>query len=130
MAVVTATRAQGTVGIFSERIAGALAYLSFVPAIIFLFVEPYKSNRFVRFHSWQCLMFCGATVVGAAILRLATLVFSIIPVVGPLILVVVVVSAILAVVFLWLVSVVKALQGEMFEIPLIGGFARQYAGTL
>jgi uncharacterized membrane protein len=128
--MAVAARAQGTVGIFSERIAGALAYLSFVPAIIFLFLEPYKSNRFLRFHSLQCLMLCGATVVGAAILRLASLLFSMIPTLGPLILVIVVVLAILAAVFLWLVSVVKALQGEMFELPFIGGFARQYAGKV
>ena len=49
-------RAQGKVGIFSEPIAGALAYLTFIPAVVFLVVAPYKTNRFVRFHSFQCLL--------------------------------------------------------------------------
>ena len=49
--VQTEARAQGKVGALSEPIAGGLAYFTFVPAIVFLVVEPYKNNRFVRFHS-------------------------------------------------------------------------------
>ena len=39
----------------SDNAAGALAYLTVIPAIIFLIVEPYNKNSFVRFHSWQCI---------------------------------------------------------------------------
>ena len=49
-------KASGRVGALPERIAGALAYLTFVPAILFLVIEPYKKNHFVRFHSIQCLL--------------------------------------------------------------------------
>ena len=35
----------------SDSAAGALAYFTFIPAIIFLIVEPYSRNPFVRFHA-------------------------------------------------------------------------------
>ena len=47
----TETRAHGTVGILPENIAGGVAYVTFIPAIVFLLLEPYKENRFVRFLS-------------------------------------------------------------------------------
>ncbi len=55
-----AEKASGRVGALPERIAGALAYLTFIPAIVFLLVEPFKSNRFARFHSIQCLLMWAA----------------------------------------------------------------------
>ncbi len=79
-----ATRAEGKVGILPESIAGGLAYLSFVPAIVFLFVDPYRRNRFVRFHSLQCILFWVAAVLLALLLKLAGMVLFMIPVVGPL----------------------------------------------
>jgi uncharacterized membrane protein len=121
------TRAEGKVGILPERVAGGIAYLSFVPAVVFLLLEPYRRNCFARFHAAQCLLLWGTTIVVAALVRLAGLLFSIIPSVGPLLFVVTVVLAILAAVLTWLVLVVKALQGEMFELPVLGNFARRYA---
>ena len=37
----------------SDNAAGALAYVTIIPAIVFLLVEPYNKNSFVRFHAWQ-----------------------------------------------------------------------------
>src|ERR1700757_664446 len=71
--VVAPPRAQGKVGFLPERVAGVLAYVPMVLPAIFLFVEPYKRNRFVRFHSFQSLMLCGVVIVAAALLRLASL---------------------------------------------------------
>ena len=47
----------------AENVAGMLAYFTIIPAIIFLLVEPYNRNRFVRFHSFQCLFTCAALIV-------------------------------------------------------------------
>src|SRR5580765_433971 len=58
---------RGKVGPLTENIAGTLAYFTFIPAIVFLVLDPYNKNRFVRFHSLQCLFLCGAwTVVNGA----------------------------------------------------------------
>ncbi|MGB8063239.1 MAG: hypothetical protein WCF26_15195 [Candidatus Sulfotelmatobacter sp.] len=122
------TSVEGKVGPLPVNLAGALAYFTFVPAIVFLFVDPYKKNRFVRFHSIQCLLFSGAVIVLSAALRLAGLAIFLIPLLGPLLVAVVDVVVALAAVLLWLVLVVKAFQGEMFKLPVLGDFAEQHSG--
>jgi len=119
-------RAEGRVGPLPESVAGGLAYVSFIPAILFLFLEPYKSNRFVRFHSFQCLFACVAAIVIGAVLRLVSVVLFIIPYLGPL-LVLLVDVVVLAALFVWLVLLVKAVQGEWFKLPLLGDFAERYS---
>jgi uncharacterized membrane protein len=118
-------RVQGRVGPFSESVAGALAYFTFVPAIVFLLVEPYSKNRFVRFHSVQCLLLGAAAMVLGIAIKLASVVLFIIPVIGPLIVVLVSTVVALAVVVIWLVLVIKAFQGEMFRLPWLGDLATQ-----
>src|ERR1700685_2550697 len=39
----------------SENGAGALSYLTIIPAIIFLIMPPYNKSPYVRFHAWQCI---------------------------------------------------------------------------
>ena len=50
-----------------------------------------------------------------------------IPVAGPLAVVLVWAVSAIFLVIAWLVLVVKALQGEMFRLPIIGGFAEKHA---
>ena len=119
--------AEGRVGIFSVRIAGALAYLSFIPAVVFLLKEPYRSNGFLRFHSVQCLLLWLACIALGSVLRLLGLVMFWIPVIGPLLLMVMVTISCLGAFLLWIVLVVKAAQGETFKLPFIGDFAQQHA---
>jgi uncharacterized membrane protein len=117
-------RARGTVGGLPETLAGALAYF-LLPAIVFLLVEPYKGNRFVRFHSFQCIGLCLAGVVIGASLRVVGFLLFFIPLLGHLL--VVLVSMVISLGFfaIWVVLVVKALQGEMFKLPLVGDFAER-----
>jgi uncharacterized membrane protein len=123
----TPERASGRVGVFSEGIAAALAYLSFIPALIFLFREPYRSNRFVRFHSVQCLLCWLVAIVIASLLRLLSLVIFWIPVAGPLLFVVIAAISALAAFLLWIVLIVKSAQGETFKLPWIGNYADHYS---
>jgi uncharacterized membrane protein len=122
------TRATGKVGLLSEPVAGALAYLTFLPAILFLVLAPYNGNRFVRFHSFQCLLSWAAGILIALVLKMATIVLFMIPVVGPLLVVLISTLIALGLVVLWVVVVVKALQGDFFKLPLIGEFAARTAG--
>jgi uncharacterized membrane protein len=123
----TRERAHGKIGVLSEPIAGALAYLTFIPAIVFLMLDPYNKNRFVRFHSFQSLLLSGAAILLGIVLKLAGLVLFIIPVLGPLLVVVLSTLAALAAVAVWLVLLIKALQGTMFELPWIGEISAQQA---
>ncbi len=125
-----ASKSRARLGLLSENIAGALAYLTFVPAIVFLIVEPYNKNRFVRFHSVQCLLFWAAAILTALALKVADLLLLFIPVVGQLFMVVVSVVMVLAAVAVWLVLLVKAAQGETFKLPLLGDFAQKQADAL
>ncbi len=123
-------RAGGTVGVLPENVGGALAYFTFIPAIVFLVLDPYKKNRFLRFHSLQCLLLWGAAILIGTALKLASVVLFIVPVLGPLLVLVVAVVVVLAIMVIWLVLVVKAFQGEMFQLPMLGEFAAQYAGSI
>ncbi|HTA48363.1 MAG TPA: hypothetical protein VK930_02830 [Verrucomicrobiae bacterium] len=117
-------RAQGMVGILPETLAGALAYF-FLPAIAFLLIEPYKKNRFVRFHSFQCLGFFLVGVVVVATLRVLGFFLFFVPVIGHALVWLVSMVVALAFFMVWVVLIVKALQGEMFKLPLVGEFAEQ-----
>src|SRR3954468_15184172 len=64
----------GTTSGLADNVAGMLAYL-FVPAIIFLVTAPYNRNRFIRFHSFQCLFCC----VGLIAISIAFSILTIIP---------------------------------------------------
>ena len=120
--------ARNKVGKIPENLAGALAYFSFLPPIVFLLLHPYRRNGFVRFHAVQCLLvWLVGTVVGLALRLLGMAVFMI-PILGPLLVVIVDVAVILAAFLLWVVLIIKALQGEMFGLPWLGIVAHQHSG--
>ena len=123
-----ANRVDGKVGPLPEGLAGGLAYFTFIPAILFLVIDPYKRNHFVRYHAIQCLLLSVAVFGAAAVVKVIALLFSFVPVVGPLFAVLVAMMAGLAAFLLWAVLVVKAFQGEMFKLPVIGDLAERYAG--
>jgi uncharacterized membrane protein len=106
----------------AENVAGMLAYFTIIPAIIFLVIEPYNRNRFVRFHSFQCLFTCGALIVLHVLLSffsyfLPVLMFGVYALLG------------LAELLLWILLVVKAYQHQMFKLPIVGDMAEKQAGA-
>ena len=121
-------RVHGRIGRLRQDVAGALSYFTVLPALFFLFVDPYRKDLFVRFHAWQCVLFTGAAILMALVLWLTGLAVFLIPVLGPLFVVLMDVVVGLGAIFLWLVLVVKAMQGEAFQLPLIGKLAGRYAG--
>lgn len=122
-------RAHGMVGVLPETIAGALDYF-LLPAIVFLLLEPYRSNRFVRFHAFQCIGAWIGVVILAAVLRIVSVVFVFVPFIGQLTAWLLAMFTSLAVFLLWIVLIVKALQGEAFKLPWIGDFAETQAARV
>ncbi len=107
----------------ADNVAGALAYVTIIPAIVFLVIEPFNRKRFVRFHAFQCIFFAIAWTV----LWVGLAFIGHIPFLGwatvllwPLIS--------LAGFVIWLIVVLKAYQGQMFKLPVIGDMAEQQAG--
>jgi uncharacterized membrane protein len=108
----------------TDNVAGALAYVTIIPAIVFLVLEPFNRRRFVRFHAFQCLFFAAAWTV----LWIGLSFVAHIPFLGwatvllwPLFS--------LAGFVIWLILVLKAYQGQMFKLPVIGDMAEQQAGA-
>ena len=104
--------------------AGALAYVTIIPAIIFLVLEPFNRSRFVRFHSFQSLFFALAWFVLSFCLNIV----AHIPIFGWLSLLLWPLVG-LAGFIIWLVLLLKAFQGQMFNLPVIGDLAEKQAGT-
>jgi len=107
---------------------GALVYIALLPAVHFLALPSLKPSRFVRFHSWQSVFFAILTVILAGLMRGLFALFSLFPGVGFLFATLTVGLVFLAVVFLWLVLVIKAVQGEGYELPWLGRIAAGLAG--
>jgi uncharacterized membrane protein len=108
-----------------DNLIAALAYITFIPAIVFVLAGPFKRNRFVRFHSFQSIFLAVATILATLAMRILYSVLALIPVLGYLLAWLVTGVALLAGVILWLVLLVKALQGEAFRLPLIGSLAEK-----
>ncbi|MGB7549499.1 MAG: DUF4870 domain-containing protein [Terracidiphilus sp.] len=108
----------------SDNAAGGLAYVTFIPAIIFLIVAPFNSNPYVRFHSWQSIFLNIAWFV----VDVALMIVGRIPVLGwstvflwPLVA--------LGFFILWIVVLIKAFNGERFKVPFIGDLAEKQANS-
>ncbi len=100
----------------SDTAAGALAYVTIIPAIIFLVMAPYNTKPFVKFHAFQCLglaavMFCLAPV-------------NIIPILGQIVYAI----CALCMLVVWILCIVKASQGSRLKLPLISDFAAKQSG--
>lgn len=120
----TAPVATATTGGMADNIAGMLAYVTIIPAIVFLVVEPYNKNRFIRFHSFQNIFFHVAWIVLWVALTIVGMLpvlgwasFLIWPIVG------------LGGFIVWLVMLLKAYQGQMFKLPVIGDMAEKQANA-
>jgi uncharacterized membrane protein len=113
----------------SSNVAGLLTYLfGFITGIIFLVLEPYKNDRFVRFHAFQSIFFSVGYmifwIIYSRIIVFGILSFgflwTILSLIGTLIS--------LAAFLYWLFLMYKAYNNERYMIPYIGELAAKQAG--
>jgi uncharacterized membrane protein len=108
-----------------SNVAGALCYLAgFITGIVFLVLEPYQGDRFVRFHAFQSISLNVAWValyvaVGIASASLPGALRSVSLIVNSLLS--------LAVFLLWLFLMYKAYSNDRFKVPVIGDLAERQA---
>jgi uncharacterized membrane protein len=105
-------------------VAGALAYvLGLITGILFLVLEPYKRDPFVRFHAMQSILYCAAAIV----FRIAwsMLIGILIDISGWAVMVLVPVGLIISLGFFifWLFLMYQAYNQREFRIPIIGAIA-------
>jgi uncharacterized membrane protein len=109
----------------ADNVAGLLAYITIIPAIIFLVIEPFNRNRFVRFHAFQCLF----TAAACFVLGIALSIIGFIPGVNLLLLFLAPIVWI-GVFILIILCMVRAYQGQKFKLPIIGDMAEKQANAV
>jgi len=124
--VATAAPAQA----MADNVAGLLAYITIIPAIIFLVMEPYNKNRFVRFHAWQNIFLHVAAIAMWIVLMVLTVAASVVPIVGHLIVMLLGLVVWVGFVVIWIVLLIKANQGQMYKLPMIGDLAEKQANAM
>ena len=115
-------------GGLSETAAAAISYITIIPAIIFLVIEPYNRMRLVKFHAIQCIALHVAWIAVWIAFMILIVALHFIPFVGLLF---GLIEFVLAVGFFigWLLCILKASKGEYFKLPFIGDFAAKQAGV-
>lgn len=124
VATVPATTTAAAAGM-TDNVAGMLAYITIIPAIIFLVMEPYSKNRFVRFHAWQCLFFAGALLV----LHIGLSILTVVPFMALITLPLHLLVSLGGFIF-WIIVLIKANQGQMYKLPVIGDLAEKQANAM
>jgi uncharacterized membrane protein len=102
-----------------------LAYFTFIPAIIFLMIEPYNKDRYVRFHAFQSLFFNIAWIIIWIAMIFVGMVLGLVPVVGLLIHILIDFVIGLGGLILWVILVIKAYSNQKFQLPVIGKMAEE-----
>lgn len=113
----------------SPNVAGCLAYvLTILTGILFLVLEPYNKDKFVRFHAFQALFFGIACVVLSIGVMILTLVIGLVPVIGWIIDLLLWLVLWLGLFVAWIFLMYKAYNNEKYMLPFIGKIAAQQAG--
>lgn len=110
----------------NDNVLGAVAYITLIPAIIFLLIEPYNKNRFIRFHSLQCLLLGATGLVLGITNTILSLVIGFIPVIGWILSILLSFGIMFAMLGAWLIAIIKAYNGEEYRLPLIGDMAAKH----
>ncbi len=115
----------------TDNVAGLLCYLlGFISGILFLVLEPYNKNKFVRFHAFQSIFVSVAwfgvwivlAIFGSMVRLVLVLGYWVYAILG---LVHMLVG--LAFFILWILLMIKAYQGQKFMLPILGPLADKQA---
>jgi uncharacterized membrane protein len=114
----------------TNNVAACLCYLvGWITGLIFLVIDPYKNDKFVRFHAFQSIFYdvgvlglwIALWIVGVVLTLLTRGLF------GP-------VMALVGLLFFFafiggkVLLMVKAYQNQQFKLPFIGDLAAKQAG--
>jgi uncharacterized membrane protein len=110
----------------SETAAAAISYITIIPAIIFLAIEPYNKMPFVRFHCFQSIGLCVVWFAIWMVITIMQMAVHFIPFLGFLFIFVHLLVA-LGMFIVWLMAIIKASKGEWYKLPFIGDFAEKQA---
>jgi uncharacterized membrane protein len=111
----------------SDNSIGALAYFTPIPAIFFLAIRRYNKRPYVRFHSWQSLVFSAFVFIFGFIMNFV-MPFAALHAASLFLALRWLVALVWIVIFLvWLWCVVSALNGRRCRLPIIGDWSDEQA---
>jgi len=95
-----------------KNTAGALSYvLGPITGVIFLVLEK---DKFVRFHAMQSITVFTAIFVVQWVLTFTIILLPVVPLIT------------IGSFILWLFLIYKAWQGQEWEVPIVGSYARKF----
>jgi uncharacterized membrane protein len=118
----------------TNNVAGMLCYIplflvGLIISIVFLVLEPYSKNRFVRFHAFQSIFLHVASLAIWIGMFILSMILGVITkglsvfLMGPLMLLIW-----LGILVLMVVLMIKAYGNQELQLPVIGGLAAKQAG--
>jgi uncharacterized membrane protein len=108
----------------SDNAVSAVSYFTFLPAIVFLLLPPYKDSNYVRFNAWQSVLLSMAAFVIDIIFGMIALLTLFLG--GSALAYTFRIISLLWLI-LWVVCVIQAMNGKRFKIPLLGSIAEKLA---
>ncbi|HUP20372.1 MAG TPA: DUF4870 domain-containing protein [Gemmatimonadota bacterium] len=116
-------------GSMDPKLAGLLAYLiPPITGIVFILIE--KSNRVVRWHAAQSIVFGIAWVVLWVVFTILSMVLStMIPLIGSIISLLIWLVLAVGGFVLWVVCLIKGYSGQMWRMPLLAPYADKIASS-
>lgn len=108
------------------NVAGALSYiLGALTGILFLVIDGHRP--YVRFHAMQAITVTVGMIVLSIALGIVSAVLAVVPILGWLIGLLLTLGLSAAGLVLWLYLMYRAWQGDEWEVPIAGKWARQLA---
>ena len=116
-----------------QNVAAALCYLvGVLSGIVFLVLEPYNKDRWIRFHAFQSIFLWVAVIVLGIGLSIVSLVLGFIPMIGWLAgILMMLLSLVLwfGVFGVWIYLMYKAYNNQRVVLPVIGPLAEKQANA-
>jgi uncharacterized membrane protein len=117
-----------------ENVASLIAYLAgWVSGLVFFLIE--KSSRLVRFHAMQAILLNVVLIVVWVVL--AVVISIIVIILGQVSNALAGIASILSVllylagglvtILVWVMCLIKAYQGQMYKLPIIGDYAEKFS---
>ena len=128
--VAVAAPSQTTSNGLADNIAGLLCYspVGLFADVLFLVVEPYNKNKFIKFHAFQSL-FAGLGIFCLAIaFMILGFILGLVPVVGWIIDLLMWLAFGIGNLVLWVMMMIKAYQMQTTKLPFVGDLAAKQAG--
>jgi len=115
-------------GGLAPNIAALLGYLIWIVAVVWLVLEPYNKDRFIRFHAFQAIGMVVAVIAISIVCTILSIILAFVPYVGPILALLLWPVVWLGILATWIFLMYKAYSNEMWKLPVIGDFAAKQAG--